>query len=622
MNWLDQLRKTYDSNADAVGKTNGNAVLVPVGHLTMRAHITVHLDADGTFLRSHVEPSTEALTIIGATPESMSRSSAKAPHAVTDKLCYVAGDLGNHISQPKRFVEHHVAYCRLLAEFQEFAPEHMGLAAVRKYVERGTLAADLVADGSIYVDDAGILLKKWNGDEDDLPLLLQRLHGKEVDQTKAVVRWSVETPGVPQSRMWLDSSLWSLWVKFLAAKPGKRGFCVISGQEMTLANTHPKKIHPACNQGKLISSNDTANFTYRGIFSDADEACPIGFETSQKAHNALSWLIARQGRVVGSQCYVAWHPSGAGFSDLLVNPADSLFGDEEDLVDGRGDPRRDIGRLIAKKISGRFADIPPHAPEMSIMGIGAPSAGRLAVLMFRTFTRSQLQERLEAWYLTCHWGQHFGKGRSFYGTPSPGQIAETVCGANPKDGQKDKVVRRVMATILDGRPLPDSVLRSSFLSTLASSVRKNGPFRRNLGVTCAIFNHINKGGYSMALDTSNASRDYLFGRLIAYAHYMEQIALTLSHRKRQTNAAKRFRAFQRRPATTWQRLELCLSPYKRKLNAKRKGCLVNCEKAISGIVNRFNPADFTSDAPLGAEFLLGYHCQLEELWSNKEETQN
>ena len=41
-------------------------------------------------------------------------------------------------------------------------------------------------------------------------------------------------------------------------------------------------------RAKLISSNDSANFTFRGErFSDAGQALRIGYETTQKAHSAL-----------------------------------------------------------------------------------------------------------------------------------------------------------------------------------------------------------------------------------------------------------------------------------------------------------------------------------------------
>ena len=54
----------------------------------------------------------------------------------------------------------------------------------------------------------------------------------------------------------------------------------------------------------MISSNDKTNFTYRGRFHDVGEAYTISYEASQKIHNALKWLIERQGVKVGDKEFV------------------------------------------------------------------------------------------------------------------------------------------------------------------------------------------------------------------------------------------------------------------------------------------------------------------------------
>ena len=63
----------------------------------------------------------------------------------------------------------------------------------------------------------------------------------------------------------------------------------------------------------MISANDNSNFTYRGRFEKAEEACTISYEASQKAHNALTWLAAKQGYTIGTQdkrTYICWNPKG------------------------------------------------------------------------------------------------------------------------------------------------------------------------------------------------------------------------------------------------------------------------------------------------------------------------
>ena len=118
----------------------------------------------------------------------------------------------------------------------------------------------------------------------------------------------------------------------------------------------------------------------------------------------------------------------------------------------------------------------------------------------------------------------------------------------------------------------------------------------------------------MALETDRATRDYLFGRLLAIADNMESLALYTANESRDTNAAKLMRRFADHPCSTWRNIELSLNPYKSRLRASRPGALVTREKLLDSVVAMFKPEDFTSDGKLTGEFLLGYHCQRSALW--------
>lgn len=52
----------------------------------------------------------------------------------------------------------------------------------------------------------------------------------------------------------------------------------------------------------------STNFTYLGLLTDSAQCAGIGYEASQKIHNALKWLIERQGKLYGSGelAIVAW----------------------------------------------------------------------------------------------------------------------------------------------------------------------------------------------------------------------------------------------------------------------------------------------------------------------------
>lgn len=113
----------------------------------------------------------------------------------------------------------------------------------------------------------------------------------------------------------------------------------------------------------------------------------------------------------------------------------------------------------------------------------------------------------------------------------------------------------------------------------------------------------------MALDRTRNTRDYLYGRLLAYADNLEGWALSEAGEKRATNAAKMMHRFSQRPYTTWRNLELRLEPYRNRLSPRQNNWLY---QELLETMDLFRPEDFTNDRPLSGEFLLGYHCQMSE----------
>lgn len=123
----------------------------------------------------------------------------------------------------------------------------------------------------------------------------------------------------------------------------------------------------------------------------------------------------------------------------------------------------------------------------------------------------------------------------------------------------------------------------------------------------------------MALEEERSSRDYLYGRLLAVAEKIESMALYFANEKRETAAARLMQRFADRPYSTWRTIELSLSPYKTRLNAKTPGLLNGYNELIDKISCQFLTNDFSQDSRLSGEFLLGYHCQRKWLKEHKRE---
>ena len=119
----------------------------------------------------------------------------------------------------------------------------------------------------------------------------------------------------------------------------------------------------------------------------------------------------------------------------------------------------------------------------------------------------------------------------------------------------------------------------------------------------------------MALEEDRKSLDYLYGRLLAIAERIEEVALNVGGESRPTTAARLMQRFADRPFSTWRNIELGLQPYMQRLQNIRAGFLTNRKKELDAVLAAFSHENFTDEKSLSGEFLLGYHCQ-KQYWRN------
>lgn len=122
----------------------------------------------------------------------------------------------------------------------------------------------------------------------------------------------------------------------------------------------------------------------------------------------------------------------------------------------------------------------------------------------------------------------------------------------------------------------------------------------------------------MSLDTEYASRDYLYGRLLAVAEQIEEMAMYIAGEpSRTTHASRLMQRFSDRPASTWLTIENSLSPYQQRLRVKRPHLEAAYKRMLDDISDKFNTNDFSTDKRLRGEYLLGFHCQRKWLRDHK-----
>lgn len=619
MSWLQKLNDTYIQCRGR--EPDGSQPLMPICHTTQLAQIEIVLDGEGRFRRATVLDKEQATTLVPCTEKSGGRSGTKPEnHPLCDKLQYVAADFqkfGGDVTSgfAKDPTGPHRDYLKSLSDWVSAQP-HPKLNAVLVYVKNGTVMSDLVRSGVLLADaDTGKLLTTWSGDKKHAPPIFKVLSATQTPDD-AFVRWRVEMDDAPDSTTWEDELLLSSWATYYQASQTKRGYCMATGMDTTLATQHPAKLRHGGDKAKLISANDSAGFTYRGRFGSDEEALGVGFVATQQAHNALRWLVDRQGYRNGDQVFVSWEPAGKPVPDPFLSTPDSFGGDADAWLFGGADTN--VGQAFALRlktvIAGYSAKLNPR-DEVIVIGLDSATPGRMAITFYRELKGSEFLVRVESWHSRFAWPQNFGKDRKFIGAPAPRDIAEAAFGSRLDDTLRAATIERLLPCIVDGTPLPADLLRSTVRRASNRISMEHWEWEKCLGIACALFKGSStEGSYLMALEQERTSRDYLFGRLLAIAEDIESYALYAAGEKsRDTTAARLMQRFADRPASTWRTIEPALRPYIARLRATRPGPVYKKEVLLDEVTCLFKPEDFLRDTPLSGEFLLGYHCQRQAL---------
>ncbi|MBZ5634878.1 MAG: type I-C CRISPR-associated protein Cas8c/Csd1 [Acidobacteriia bacterium] len=616
MGWMQKLYETYERcNGAPQFKAKP---LNPVSSLYQHTQIQVTIDADGNFRRAAQLELQD--TVIPVSEESATRSGKNPePNPLTDKLAYCAADIGDFGGNGQRYE----GYERQLRQWCNSEFSDPKASAVLRYLEKKMLIGDLIREG---------VLKCENGKLSSL-----KIPGRMAVEAKdAWVRWRVELAGDPAANTWEDEGLFRKWASFEGSLNRANGTCAVTGENVRIARLHPRAIRSNSDGAKLVTSNDDSGFTYRGRFGNPDQAVTVGYEVTQKAHNALRWLIKRRGYRAGDQIFVAWAVGGGDVPDPCWDTG-RLFGAPGDVhIQPDDQYGGDAGQLYAlrlkKAIAGYRANLSDF-DEVVVMGLDSATPGRMAITYYRELTGSEFLDRITSWHDRCAWFQKYSKDNRFMGAPAPNEIAEAAYGKRigKKQELRKATVERLLPCIVDGRPLPRDLVEvamrraSNRAGFEKSKSKQEWEWEKCLGIACALVRGSSEENYRMSLEKDRTTRDYLYGRLLAIAENIEDRALYVAKETRDTTAAKLMQRFASHPYSTWRNIEIALGPYRTRLRANRPAILLEREKLLDAVQCMFRPEDFTNDTKLSGEFLLGYHCQRAALWAkankdNKEES--
>jgi CRISPR-associated protein Csd1 len=644
MSWASTLCALYDANAYRAGKIeqwNGKPlVLLPLGYDTMESQIEVTIDTNGNFLDARTLDKSEAETIV---PYPEGRTSGIKALPLFDKLIYLAGDFIKY-SLSDTAEEKYKCYLADLNEWCTAETSNTIIRAVFQYVSKGCLIEDLVNQQVLILDESNKLS------------MLSNI--QNVPQTDAFIRFRIfagEGDKNLDSAVWLDRNLQTDFIKHYMASTSENDLCYLCGEHMRPAKMSPIKIRNKGDQTRLISSNDSENYTYRGRFNTKDknsgfnEALSIGYETSQKIHNALKWIIRRQGYVRDGICMVTWESSLNEIPSFFRNSAEiiSSVTDEEqepeltdDAVFGKSEESDSKTNYITAKafnmaIDGYSTKLRSESKMMLIALDSASQKGRLAMTYYRELAASRYLENIRKWHNSCCWRHAYFKDKKYFkfeGMVSIKEVAEAIYGTEQNktltlransDGKKPMLIsafERLRPCIIDGAAIPRDMVHAA-VQKASNPLAYDSTFNRErvLHTACSLVKRLywekkqknDPEGviFEMELDQKNNNRSYLYGRMLAVAEKAESLAFD-GNETRITNAERYMQAFSRMPFRTWDIIWRSVQPYMKQLKPKKREYYKNL---IGEITALFDYDERISNKMLDGRYLLGYDCQREAL---------
>lgn len=632
MSWLEKCYETYENcqqeigiqKFQAEGDKRSYVPLLPVAHTTQLVNIEVELDQSGDFQDARLLAKDEQTTIIPCTEESSARTSGVVPHPLVDKLQYIAADYPAYGGTKKSGWN---LYHTQLQDWCSSPYADAKVCAVLRFLEKGCLVASLVKKHILFLDENGKMPTKWTGNKDEKPKILETL--ASADQTESFVRFRVGGIDLAQ-----DEAVRESFIHYYEMKQQRVDYCTVQGKQMAVSTLSPYKIRNPGDRAKLISSNDSTNYTYRGRFVTAEQALSIGYETTQKAHSALRWLISKQGCSNGDQTVVVWGTKGEPIPDITADSMD--LGDDFAAAFAQlGQPQlppateSEYAERFNKAIQGYGKALDEKANTV-VMILDSATQGRLSIRYYRELAGSELMKNITDWHRNFAWKLNYRsapesaepgqkpkwKRVSFWGAPSPADIAKVAYGEKADKKIIQQTVERLVPCITEGKYLPRDLMLSAVHRATAGIGLEPWEYQKTCGIACALicgYYHRNKkedfvmtdGKY---VDETIDDRSYLFGRILACAEQIERRVQSQTGETRPTNAERLRLVFVQRPAKTTALLQQKLTPYLNRMRANG----VSRDKRYSTLqelVGRLGAENYTNK-PLNELYLLGYACQM------------
>ncbi len=614
MRLLQEAIRTYDAYQDIAGVyEEKRSPLVPVSHALKRLDIVVTVNEDGDFVKA-VDISKDGFrAIIPTTKESAVRTANVAPHPLCDGITY----LGRYDKKGGEDFRRNDAYKKLLDSWAKSPYSVPLVEAVNEYIKKDELIKDLVSSEVIDLDDKGYPKKDY------------------------VIGWILMTKD-EEIRCWDDREIMGNWQEFVLSTFDEKDkiICMLTGEPDYYWSNHTKGVVPGCDaNAKLISQDYTDNkFKSRFVCKenrDGHEDVVIGYVSSQKAHNALKWMLSNfaitKNSVGTHRDILCWSPTQVE----VLNPVDSIIHpDTDDNTEFVADVDS-YKDLLKKTILGynKNDNEPVDDKDVIIASFDGMTPGRVAVTYYAEMKAPIYFRRLLKWdEECCYYHNKYGVVspsiamlvRYAYGQPRESRIT----GKTMMDIKTDILTRdiqKLLSCKLEGKMFPQNIKHRLVTRAGRPDVYDHYQRDRMMQLACAAIrkSRMDMGleEYNMKLEEDRIDRDYLFGRLMAVLEKAENDVYKDKKIERTTNIERLWPSIEKCPLRHIKRVfEKQKSAYYPKLHPAAR---IRYERLIGDLFDKLMEfPENTLNRKLNETYLLGYYAQKNALYQKRSKNDN
>lgn len=658
MSILTSLYETYlqaeDSGlVDLISNDPEVPTLLPIYHNSKKSSngkdiIEILIDEDGKFINAKWLEKGQAI-IFPITENSIKRAGRViAPHALADEMSYSSQQLDS---------SKYDAFVKGLAEWVGYAKDNdpnKFLEAIYKYISTTDILSDVVS--SIFG------CKYYVNDKSEVELTDSSGEKMTANFSKVMLTFKVENrnPLEPNLSVTSNKSLHQNYVRFVEAtnKDKDLNLCDVTGFEKYCTDKHPGLLGTP----KLVSVSNNKE-TYFGRFRDGTEIVHIGYDTSQKIHLMVKYLLENKPnkRNLGdSSILLTWFSDDinnseglnimSSISEIIAEDVVDDDNDDDDVYEVASSDQLggEISSALNDYLTGKQVDINPNS-MFFVLILDKSSNGRISIKYFRKLPKSDLYERVSKWYNHTSWTVSRKHGK-YKRTPPLFMLIDAVYGQEGSEGKnrqnrlitRNKKLRassleRLLPCIIDGKRFPKD-MKKKMLNNLYKRNSYDDTWSTIVEISCSIFKKAEseegkwKEGKEM-LDINNENRSYLFGRLLALFEKAEHDAMSKrndsnsnpdgsgsSSSQRSTNAQRLWTAFTQNPERTRMTLETKMRPYWDRLQKSSPGMYTYYQKMLQEITDKLaknSMNDSNRNRPLDEQFIYGYYGQRQDFFTKK-----